>query len=48
MLVNSSEAIQSVEVGLFDRAGESLCIECANSAVALLLNGEPIDEPIAA
>ncbi|MCI0654624.1 MAG: pirin family protein [Methylococcaceae bacterium] len=47
VLVNGSEAIQSAEVGLFDRAGETLCIESANGAVALLLSGEPIDEPIA-
>lgn len=31
---------------LFDRAGKSIRIDCANDATALLLCGEPIDEPI--
>jgi quercetin 2,3-dioxygenase len=44
--VNGSEEITAAEVGLFDRAGESIDIECVNDATALLLCGEPIDEPI--
>jgi len=44
--VNGSVAIEAAEVGLFDRAGESICIDCAKDATALLLCGEPIDEPI--
>ncbi|MGZ8445126.1 MAG: pirin family protein [Candidatus Binatia bacterium] len=44
--VNATEAIGTAEVGLFDRAGESVSIECVNDATALLLCGEPIDEPI--
>ncbi|MGH8490842.1 MAG: pirin family protein [Gammaproteobacteria bacterium] len=44
--VNGSEAIEAAEVGLFDRAGETICIDNAKSATALLLSGEPIDEPI--
>jgi len=44
--VNGSEAIQAAEVGLFDRAGESIRIDGGNGATALLLCGEPIDEPI--
>ena len=44
--VNGSEAIEAAEVGLFDRAGESISIECLQDATALLLCGEPIDEPI--
>ena len=44
--VNGSEAIEAAEVGLFDRAGKSICIDCAQDATALLLCGEPIDEPI--
>lgn len=43
---NGSEAISAAEVGLFDRAGESICIDSAKDATALLLCGEPIDEPI--
>jgi hypothetical protein len=44
--VNGSEPIGAAEVGLFDRAGTSLCIDSARDATALLLSGEPIDEPI--
>ena len=44
--VNASEAIGTAEVGLFDRAGNSVSIECVNDATALLLCGAPIDEPI--
>ncbi|HEY6366460.1 MAG TPA: pirin-like C-terminal cupin domain-containing protein [Candidatus Binatia bacterium] len=41
-----SEAIESAEVGLFDRAGERITIESMKDTTALLLSGEPIDEPI--
>ncbi len=44
--VHGSEAIEAAEVGLFDRAGETIRIESAENATALLLTGEPIDEPI--
>ncbi|MGH8651277.1 MAG: pirin family protein [Gammaproteobacteria bacterium] len=44
--VNGSEAIEAAEVGLFDRAGKTICIDSAKSATTLLLSGEPIDEPI--
>lgn len=44
--VNGSEAVQAAEVGLFDRAGSRLSFDCAKDATALLLCGEPIDEPI--
>ena len=44
--VNGSEPIEEAEVGLFDRAGEALPIDEASEARALLLAGEPIDEPI--
>jgi quercetin 2,3-dioxygenase len=44
--INGSEAIEASEVGLFDRAGTSLSIDCAQDATALLLCGEPIEEPI--
>jgi redox-sensitive bicupin YhaK (pirin superfamily) len=44
--VNGSEPIQAAEVGLFDRAGERISIDCAKDATGLLLSGEPIDEPI--
>jgi redox-sensitive bicupin YhaK (pirin superfamily) len=44
--VNGSAPIAAAEVGLFDRVGQSICIDCAKDATALLLCGEPIDEPI--
>jgi len=44
--VNGSDPVGEAEVGLFDRAGASLCIDSAAGARALLLCGEPIDEPI--
>ena len=44
--VNGSEAIETAESGLIDRAGESIGIECVKDTTALLLCGEPIDEPI--
>ncbi len=44
--VNGSEAINAAEVGLFDRTGESICIDSAQDVTALLLSGEPIAEPI--
>jgi redox-sensitive bicupin YhaK (pirin superfamily) len=44
--VNGSEPVEAAEVGLFDRAGTSICIDCAQDATALLLCGAPIDEPI--
>ncbi len=44
--VNGSETIEAAEVGLFDRAGDAVYIDGAKSATALLLSGEPIDEPI--
>jgi hypothetical protein len=44
--VNGSEAIEAAEVGLFDRAGTTVGIDCTADATALLLSGAPIDEPI--
>jgi quercetin 2,3-dioxygenase len=44
--VSGSEAISAAEVGLFDRTGKNISIDSAENATALLLSGEPIDEPI--
>jgi redox-sensitive bicupin YhaK (pirin superfamily) len=44
--VEGGETIGPAEVGLFDRAGERIRIDRAQNATALLLGGEPIDEPI--
>ncbi len=43
--VSGGEAIGAAEVGLFDRAGNRVVIDSATDATALLLSGEPIDEP---
>jgi quercetin 2,3-dioxygenase len=44
--VNGSDALGAAEVGLFDRAGTDICIDGAKDVTALLLAGQPIDEPI--
>jgi redox-sensitive bicupin YhaK (pirin superfamily) len=44
--INGSEEVAAAEVGLFDRRGEGIVAECVEDATALLLCGEPIDEPI--
>jgi redox-sensitive bicupin YhaK (pirin superfamily) len=44
--VQGYEAIKAAEVGLFERAGETLRIDSAQNATALLLMGAPIEEPI--
>jgi len=44
--VNGSDALGAAEVGIFDRAGTRICIDSAKDVTALLLSGEPIDEPI--
>lgn len=45
--INNSQIIRGAEVGLFERAGDHICIERSENATALLLCGKPIDEPIA-
>ncbi|WP_367280417.1 pirin family protein [Sulfuricaulis sp.] len=44
--VNGSELVGAAEVGVFERAGGSISIDSAKGVTALLLSGEPIDEPI--
>ena len=41
-----SEAIGAAEVGRFERGGDRLALDAVEDARALLLSGEPIDEPI--
>ena len=43
---NGSEEIRGAEVGLFDRPGNDINVECLEDTRALMLCGEPIDEPI--
>lgn len=44
--VNGSQTIREAELGLFEQTGRSFSIGCEQAAVALLLSGEPINEPI--
>ncbi len=44
--VNGSEELAPAEVGLFDRTGKNICVDSAKGVTALLLAGEPIEEPI--
>ncbi len=44
--VNESEAIKEAEIGLFDRVGTSIHIDCIKDATVLLLSGEPINETV--
>ncbi|MDE2366017.1 MAG: pirin family protein, partial [Betaproteobacteria bacterium] len=44
--IEGGETIGPAEAGLFDRMGERISIDSAQNATALLLCGEPIDEPI--
>ena len=46
MRVSESETIGAAEVGLFDRTGDYIHIDSTQNTTALLLCGEPIDEPI--
>lgn len=45
-LAGTSETIGAAEVAIFERAGNSIIIENADNVSALLLCGEPIEEPI--
>ncbi len=44
--VNTSAVAGEAQMVLLDGAGKGVCIEAETDAVALLLAGEPIDEPI--
>lgn len=44
--VNDSKAIEAADIGLFDRVGQFISIESVKDTTALLLSGEPIDEPM--
>ncbi len=46
VLVNGSQVVREAQMALFDRAGDELELEANNEAMVLLLDGEPIDEPI--
>jgi redox-sensitive bicupin YhaK (pirin superfamily) len=43
---NGSEPFGAAEVAIFERAGQRISLEASAATTALLLSGEPIDEPI--
>ena len=46
LLVNGTETINRKELAIFEREGDLISLEATNDIVCLVLNGEPIDEPI--
>ncbi|RJG13396.1 pirin family protein [Pseudomonas cavernicola] len=46
VLVNGTQVAREAQMVLLDRAGDELELEANNEATVLLLDGEPIDEPI--
>ena len=47
VVVNGSQAVEEVEIGLFGQQGERVVLEAKQEATMLVLSGEPIAEPIA-
>jgi hypothetical protein len=45
--VNDAETVNAAELVMFERDGKEISIEAIEDATLLLMNGEPIDEPIA-
>ncbi len=45
-VLNGTEKVSAAELALFDRKGEDVTIEAKDDAIILVLNGEPIDEPV--
>ena len=44
--LNNSETLTGVELAVLDRIGDRIKIDCDEDAMALLLCGEPIGEPV--
>ena len=44
--VNGNDVLESAELAVFEPAGDSITIDAGKGSRALLLSGEPIDEPI--
>jgi len=44
--INGAEAAGPAELAVLERAGDRVAIESAQGATVLVLNGEPIDEPV--
>ncbi|RIK70736.1 MAG: quercetin 2,3-dioxygenase [Planctomycetota bacterium] len=48
LVLNDAESLKPMDVALFRRSGDRITIAAEEDATALLLSGEPIDEPVAA
>ena len=46
--VNGNEILKCNDFGVFSDSGENIIIESLEESIVLMLNGEPIMEPIAA
>ena len=44
--INGAESAGPAELAVFDRAGTRVTLDAAEDATVLVLNGEPIDEPV--
>lgn len=47
IVLNGSHSVKEAELALFDAHGEQISIEAKEDATLLVLNGEPIHEPVA-
>jgi redox-sensitive bicupin YhaK (pirin superfamily) len=46
--ISGSETVSAPALVLFDRQGDSIAVECQDDFRALLLSGQPLNEPVAA
>ena len=46
VVINGEETAEAAELAILDRAGKRITVEATEDAVVLVLNGEPINEPV--
>ena len=46
VVINGDESAAAAELAILDRAGKRITLKATEDAVILVLNGEPIDEPV--
>ncbi len=46
VVINGGETATAAELAILDRAGKEITLEATEDAVVLVLNGEPINEPV--
>lgn len=44
--INASEMVNAAELAMFEREGDSITLDASEDAVLLVMDGEPIDEPV--